>query len=131
MSWLGGQDGWFIALRLLRLSRIYVAVVAHDGLLELTPLTIFKMHTMLQQLTLFTLLALTLCMNALFHYDCLGHQELENIAHDGLKSLMELELVGRMGQTVTTTRAPAELIIFYYRTRVRSLAMHVSNSLTN
>ena len=63
-------------------------------------------------------IALTLCMNTLFYYDCLGHQELENIAHDGLKSLMELELVGRMRQTVTTTRAPAELIIFYYQTRV-------------
>ena len=66
------------------------------------------------QLTLFTLLALSLCMNTLFHYDCLGHQELENIAHDGLRSLMELELVGRMGQTVTTSSAPAELIIFYF-----------------
>ena len=30
-----------------------------------------------------TLLALTLCMNTLFNYDCFGHQELENIAQDG------------------------------------------------
>ena len=45
---------------------------AHDGLWELTPLTLFT-------------LTLTLCnsMNTLFYNDCLGHQELENIAYDG------------------------------------------------
>ena len=54
------------------------------------------------------------CMNTMFYFDYWGHQELKNIAHDGLKSLMELEWVGRMGQTVTTTGAPAVLIILYF-----------------
>ena len=51
-----------------------LAIVAHNGLWELTPLTLF---------TMLTLLALTLCMTTLFYYDCLGHQKLENIAHIG------------------------------------------------
>ena len=53
-------------------------------------------------------------MNTLFHYDCLGHQELENIARDVLRSLIELEWVRRMGQNVSTIRAPTMLMIFYF-----------------
>ena len=87
-----------------------IAVIAHDGLWEHTPLTLF---------TLLALLALTLCMNKLFYYDWLGHQELENIAHDGLWEPYAITrmgwIIGCMGrtdhtpQTVTTTRAPAVL----------------------
>ena len=54
----------------------------------------------------------TVDMNTLSYFNCLGHQEFENIAHNGLPSLMELERVGWMGRTdgsypVTTTGAPA------------------------
>ena len=56
-----------------------IAAVANDRLWELTHFTLF---TLLKRLTL---LSLTLCMNTLFYYDCLGHQELENIAHDGCR----------------------------------------------
>ena len=53
---------------------------AHYGLWELTPLALF---TMLPSLRRLTLLVHTLCMNTLFYYDYLCHQELENIQHDG------------------------------------------------
>ena len=83
---MDGRDGWVIPLRLLRLSRIYVAVVAHYGLWELTPLTIFTMLTLLKRITLLTL---TLCMKrkTLFYYDSLGQQELKDIAQMGFSSL--------------------------------------------
>ena len=57
-----------------------IAVVVHDGLWKFTPLALFTMLPLLKRLTL---LALTLNMNTLFYYNCLCHQELENIAHDG------------------------------------------------
>ena len=57
-------------------------------------------------------------MNGLFYSDGLGHQELENIAHDGLwepYAITRMGWIGWMGrtdhtpQTGTTTRAPAAL----------------------
>ena len=73
-----------------------IAVVVHDGLWEFTPLAIFTMLPLLKRLTL---PALTLCLKTLFYYDCLCHQELENIAHDGRGGFKELEQDG-MGQTL-------------------------------
>ena len=35
----------------------------------------------------------------LSYFDCLGHQELENIAHNGRGGLMEFEWVGRTDST--------------------------------
>ena len=46
-----------------------------------------------------TLLALTLCMNTLFYYDCLGHNELENIANDERGGFVEFVLRDGMGGT--------------------------------
>ena len=65
-----------------------LAIVAHNGLWELTPLTLF---------TMLTLLALTLCMTTLFYYDCLGHQKLENIAHIGSGGFIEFVWRDGMG----------------------------------
>ena len=62
-----------------------------------------------------TLLALTLCMNTLFNYDCLGHQELKKIAHD--RRRVFIEFVSRDGwpdhtpYTVTTTGAPVPAVL--------------------
>ena len=50
----------------------------------LTLLTLFNLLTLLTFFTLLTLLTLALCMNTEFYFDCLGHQELKNIAHKGL-----------------------------------------------
>ena len=44
----------------------------------------YRLLTLFRIMALFTLLSLTLCMNTLFYIDCLGHQELKNIAHKGL-----------------------------------------------
>ena len=55
------------------------------------------MATLLTLLTLLkglTLHAIALCMNTLSYFDCLDHQELENIAHNGRGNLMEIERVG-------------------------------------
>ena len=49
----------------------------------LTLLTLFTLLTLLTLFTL-TLLTLALCMNTEFCFDCLGHQELKNIAYKGL-----------------------------------------------
>ena len=56
-----------------------IAAVANDVLWELNHFTLF---TLLKRLTL---LSLTPCINTLFYFDCLSHQELENIAHDGCR----------------------------------------------
>ena len=74
-----------------------IAVIAHDGLWEHTPLTLLTLLTFFTLLTLFkqlTLLALALCINTPSYFNCLDHQELENIAHNGHGSLMEIERVG-------------------------------------
>ena len=55
-------------------------VAENHFLREHTPLTLFTLLTLLKQLTLFDF---TQYMNRLFHFDCLGRQELENIAYDG------------------------------------------------
>ena len=47
-------------------------------------------YTLLILLERLTLLALTICLSTLFYYDCLGHQEFENIAHDGLRVFIEV-----------------------------------------
>ena len=39
---------------------------------------------------------MALCMTALFYFDCLGHRELRNIAHNGLWELYAVT-VGWMG----------------------------------
>ena len=72
-----------------------IAVAVYDGLWEFTPFALFTMLPLLKQLTL---LALTLCMSTLFYYDCLCHQELENIAHDRRAGFIALERDG-MGRT--------------------------------
>ena len=65
---------------------INIAVIAHDGLWEHTPLTLFTLLTLLKP---HTLLAFTLCINALFYYDYLGHQVLKKITHDRRGDFLE------------------------------------------
>ena len=65
--WLVGSEGFSTTGVVDTVDTVMnIAVIAHDGLWEHTTHTLF---------TPFTLLALTLCMNTLFHYDCLGDQE--------------------------------------------------------
>ena len=58
------------------------------------------------------MLTLTLCKNTPFSFDCRGHQELRNIAHNGLWKLYVVTWIGLMGWVIplTTTKAPAVLI---------------------
>ena len=79
---------------------------------EFTPLALFTMLPLLKRLTL---LALTLCMNTIFYFDCWGHQEFKNIAHNGLWELYAVSTgwngMDKTPETGTTTRAPALLKI--------------------
>ena len=76
----------------LKLKNVYTmkikghTVTENHFLREHTPLTLFTLLTLLKQLTLFDF---TQYMNRLFHFDCLGRQELENIAHDGRGGFIE------------------------------------------
>ena len=60
---------------------------SHDGLWELTPLTLLIRPTRLALLKPPSLFSPCLCMNTLLYFDCWGHQELKNIALNGLKEL--------------------------------------------
>ena len=73
-----------------------LVVIAHDRLWEHTPLTLFTLLTLFKR---FTLLAFALRMNTLSYFECLDHQELENIAHNGRGSLIEVERVEWVGRT--------------------------------
>ena len=55
--------------------------MAHDWLWELSPLPLL---TLLKPLTLLTL---TLCMSTLIYFNCLGHHELKNGAHNDVWEL--------------------------------------------
>ena len=76
VAWMNGRKG-----RMGRTPRTVttVIIVAHDGLWEHIPRTILTLQSLLKDLHC---LQNTLWMNTLLFYDRLGHQELENIAHD-------------------------------------------------
>ena len=57
--------------------------------------SVFTMLTLLKRLTL---LALILCMNTLFFFDCFCHQELKNGAHNGLWKVYAVFRMGWMGR---------------------------------
>ena len=77
--WLVGSEGFSTTGVVDTVDTVMnIAVIAHDGLWEHTPLTLFSLVTLLKRLTL---LDFAQYMNARFYFDCLGHHELENIAH--------------------------------------------------